>query len=213
MDKLTRQEREQVERRELIIEKAEELVCQYGFANMSMDELAKVTELTKRTLYRYFTCKEDLVYAVALKGYGKLYSMIKNQNKKELTGYEKVRLSYYAYYEFFNKYPYLSQLTTIISAVKSRSTDIEIPYRKGFMELDQLLFKELLSMFTDGKKDGSIRSDVDINYLAFSSIFVAVGFFHILSVSGNTYTGHFGLNKEDFITFTLDMLIESLKSK
>lgn len=78
LEKLTRREREQLEREKLIITKAEELFCKHGFEKkVSMDDLAKESEFTKRTIYRYFTCKEDLFFAVALRGNQRLYDMIK----------------------------------------------------------------------------------------------------------------------------------------
>lgn len=213
MEKLTRREREQLERKEIIISKAEELFCKHGFEKVSMNDLAKESEFTKRTIYRYFTCKEDLVFAVALRGYNRLFDIIKSQSQKGNTGFEKIRLSYYAYYDYFCQYPQLVQLTNMSGAVKSSSADIDVPYRQKLMDFDKHLFEELIRMFLDGKSDGSIRSDLEISHLAFSSIFVAIGFFQMLSLSGSTYTNHFGLDKEEFIKFTLEMLVDSLKNK
>jgi AcrR family transcriptional regulator len=213
LSELKRHQREQLEREETIISKAEELFCIYGFEKTSMDELAKVSEYTKRTIYRYFTCKEDLYFAVALKAYKQLWDMIKTASQNGATGFEKIRLSYYAYYEFFCKFPQLLKIINMSSVIKSSLTDIEVPYRQKLMDFDKLLFGSLTQMFFDGKSDGSIRSDLEVSQLAFSSIFMAAGFFQMLSLSGNTYTNHFGLDKEAFIKFTIEMLIDSLRKK
>ncbi len=213
MEKLTRREREQLEREKLIITKAEELFCKHGFEKVSMDDLAKESEFTKRTIYRYFTCKEDLFFAVALRGNERLYDMIKNCSNEGNTGFEKIRLYYYAYYEFFCKYPRLLQLMNMVGVIKSTSTDKDLPFRQKCINFDNRLFEELIQMFLNGKADGSIRSDLDISQLAFSSIFVAAGFFQMLSLSGNTYTQHFDLDKENFIKFTIEMLVDSLRNK
>lgn len=213
MKELTRHEREQFERKESIISKAQELFCKHGFENVSMDNLAKECEFTKRTIYRYFTCKEDLFFSVALRGYIHLFDTIKNESQKGNTGFEKIRLSYYAYYDHFCKFPDLTQLTNMGGVIKSNSIGMIIPYREKFTDLDSCLFEELIKMFHEGKADGSIRSDLEISTLAFSSIFVATGFFQMLSLSGNTYTKHFGLDKEGFIKFTIEMLVDSLKPR
>lgn len=212
LNKLTKRERELLEREEAIISKAEELFCKYGFEKVSMDNIAKESEYTKRTVYRYFTSKEELFFAVASKGYNKLFDMLKSQSQQGKTGFEKIRLAYYAYYEYFCKYPELAKLINMAGTVKLSSKDLDKPYRRKFMEVDKSLFEELIKGFQEGKSDGSIRSDLDITHLALSSIYVAVGFFQILSVSGDTYTKYFGLNREEFIKFTIERLLEPVKN-
>lgn len=215
MEELTKRQREQLEREETIISKAEELFREHGFEKVSMDNIAKKSEFTKRTLYRYFTCKEDLFFAVALKGFKELLHMIKVKSQKGNTGLEKIRLSYYAYYDFYSSFPKLLQLinVNIGGALKSNSVGMDIPYREKFMDFDSHLFEELITMFNEGKADGSVRSDLEISQIAFSSIFVATGFFQLLSLSGSTYTNHFGLDQDEFIKFTIEMLVDSLKNK
>ncbi|AZV57872.1 TetR/AcrR family transcriptional regulator [Clostridium sp. AWRP] len=213
MKELTRREHEQLERKEAIISKAEELFCKYGFEKVSMDTLAKECEFTKRTIYRYFTCKEDLFFAVALRGYNRLFDMMKNDIQKGTTGFEKIRLSYYTYYDYFCKFPELIQLINMSGIIKSRSVGMNVPYRNKFTDLDKCLFEELIKTFHEGKTDGSIRSDLEISELAFSSVFVVTGFFQLLSLSGNTYTNHFGLDKKQFAKFTIEMLVDFLKNK
>jgi len=213
LKELTKREREQLEREEFIVSKAEELFCKYGFEKVSMDNLAKESEFTKRTIYRYFTCKEDLFFAVALGGYKRLYDMIKNQSLNSNIGLEKIRLAYYAYYDFFFRFPQLLQLINMHGVIKSASADMEVPYRQKFMDFDKCLFEGLIQMFLDGQSDGSIRSDLEIYQLSFSSIFITTGFFQMLSLSGSTFTEHFSLDKDAFIKFTIEMQVDSLKSK
>ncbi|WP_270567091.1 TetR/AcrR family transcriptional regulator [Clostridium beijerinckii] len=211
MKELTRQEKERLERENIIVSVAEDLFCKSGFEKVSMDNLAKECEFTKRTIYRYFTCKEDLFFAVSLRGYKNLFKMIQSESQKGNTGFEKIRLSYYAYYNYFCNFPEMVQLTNTCGVIKSNSEGMNIPYRDKFTDLDKCLFEELIKMFHEGKTDGSIRSDLEISTLALSSIFVATGFFQMISLSGNTYTNYFGLDKEAFIKFTIEMLLDSFK--
>lgn len=213
MKELTRRQREQLEREDAIVSKAEKLFCKHGFEKVSMNDLAKEAEFTKRTIYRYFTSKEDLYFAVALRGFQRLFDMIKSKSRKGNTGFEKIRMSYYAYYEFFCKFPRLVQLINMSGVIKSDTEDKNVPYRKKFIDFDKHLFEELIGMFIEGKSDGSIRSDLEISQLALSSIFVTSGFFQMLSLSGNTYTQHFSLDKEAFIKLTIEMLLDSLRNK
>ncbi len=61
-----------------------------GYTNTSMDALAERCEYTKRGIYRYFVCKEDLYYAVLLKGHSGLLQYIQEKVKYSDISYEKM---------------------------------------------------------------------------------------------------------------------------
>lgn len=197
---------------ETIIATAEKLFCGQGYENTSMDDIAKVSEYTKRTIYRYFINKEDLFFAVILKGYRQLMYMI-TQNNGEASGFDKIRSAYYGFYEFYKQFPQLLQLINRSGTIKSASANSETPYMHKFLEADQHLFENLLQMFMAGKADRSIRSDVELPMLASSSVFMATGFFQILSLSGDTYTRHFGMDKDVFVKYSIDMMLDTLRNK
>ncbi len=54
-----------------------------------MNELAKEVEYTKRTIYKYFSCKEDLFFAVVLRGYKRLWDNVKIEVQKAKQGLKK----------------------------------------------------------------------------------------------------------------------------
>lgn len=209
---LSKREREQQEREHIIIETAIELFNEYGFENVSMDTIAQKSEFTKRTVYRYFSSKEDLFFATALKGHQYLYDMLIETTKKGITGFDKIRYSFYTYYEFISRYPKLAQLVNRHRYAKSENTELTSAFYKKFINLDHLLFQSLSQTFVQGKEDGSIRSDLDINQLAFSSIYIATGFFQLISFTGETYPKHFGFGKDAFIQFSIERLLESIKA-
>lgn len=176
-----------------------------------MDMIAQKSEFTKRTVYRYFSSKEDLFFATAFKGHQYLYEMLFEAIQQGNTGFEKVRLSYIAYYEFILKYPELARLVNQRRYLNSENAQQVSPNYRKFMEIDQLLFENLRKIFVQGQEDGSIRSDLAINQLAFSNIYIAVGFFQLVSFTGDTYPKHFGYEKDSFIQFSIDRLLESIK--
>ncbi len=54
----------QMEPKERIASKAEELFMQYGIRSVSMDDIANNLGMSKKTLYQYFADKDELVEAV-----------------------------------------------------------------------------------------------------------------------------------------------------
>lgn len=212
MNKLTRREREQQNTIETVISTAEELFCSQGYDNTSMDDIAKASEYTKRTIYRYFINKEDLFFAAALKGYRQLICMI-GENNEYLSGFNKIQSAYYAFFEFYKQFPQSFKLITMSGIVKSVSANSETPYMHEFMKSDKQLFESIVNMFMIGKADNSIRADVNLQMLAFSSVFMAVGFFQMISLYGNTYTNHFGMDEDLFIKFSIDIMLDTFRNK
>ncbi len=83
---VSRRERERRRREQDIINVAEELFVENGFESTSMDRIAERAEFTKRTVYQYFNSKEDLFYAVVLKGVKPLLEYIQAAMAKGNTG-------------------------------------------------------------------------------------------------------------------------------
>jgi AcrR family transcriptional regulator len=210
---LSRREREQLERENYIISKSIELFFEYGFENVSMDQIAKESEFTKRTVYRYFQSKEDLYFAAALQGHQSLYKILKEAQSKGDTGYEKLRSTFYAYYDYCKTYPSLAQLVNKRQYSKIQNEDITSPFYKKFLEVDQLIFDEMRQLFESGIADKSIRFDMDIEYLTYTTIFSVVSFFHLYTFTGKSFTSHLNLDNDKFVSFTIEQMLDQIKAK
>ena len=68
MENISRRDREKLTRENEIIQAAENIFRLEGYENASMDDIAREAQFTKRTLYQYFPSKDDLFFAVLLKG-------------------------------------------------------------------------------------------------------------------------------------------------
>ncbi len=212
MSELSKRDKEKIQRENEIIDKAEKLFCLNGFDNTVMNELAKEVEYTKRTIYKYFSCKEDLFFAVILRGYKKLWHSVKIESAKGKTGFEKIKFSYFAFHKFYCVEPSLLSLMGMIGVVKSKNSYTEIPFKEKFFSFNKFMFDEIQEMFEIGKNDGSIRNDIDIPTLMYSSIFTLTGFFNLLSVTGKSYLNNFNIDEEKFIETTLALFIDSLRA-
>lgn len=62
----TRKQREIQQREKLILETARRMMLEKGYIGLSMDRIATEIEYSKGTIYQHFTCKEDLVAALAV---------------------------------------------------------------------------------------------------------------------------------------------------
>ena len=181
-------EREREQRRNDILDAAETLFFSKGYDNVSMNGIAKEVGLGKATLYIYFNNKEELFFAVVLRGVTILNTIIKEKVEKEDTGLDKLVAFKKAYNEFirtysdyFKAYNYFQSgrfdLSDMLhgdySEIMMQSMLYSIHLPSNFLNIDvneniKEIFKQRKEIFFTlyksielGINEGTIRSDVD----------------------------------------------------
>lgn len=208
--KLSRREKEKKTREVEIIVAAEKIFFQKGYDGASMDEIAKEAQFTKRTVYQYFTNKEDLYFAVALKWFKQLFSYFEEALKKGTNGYEKFRLSGLAYYQFSKDFPSAFRLLNYCNVIKTNKDSSS--YFQEMMQLGNTMFPKFADSIEEGKRDGSIRVDLDPKMGAFSAVYLLIGFLNLLSEKGDNIKKYHQLEQEDFIHYGLDLLSAAIRN-
>jgi AcrR family transcriptional regulator len=211
MENPNRREREKNMREGEIISAAEKIFCLKGFDDTSMDEIAKEAQFTKRTLYQYFTNKEELYFAAVLKGLKSLFTYLQKAADNEQTGYLKLFQLSKCYYSFYKDFPETLRLINYIGYVKRKSQE-DSQRKKDLLKFNNELFKFVAFIINEGKADGSIRNDLDSTKASFSLTFMMTGFFNQLSITGETFTENFELDLENFSFFSIDLLLNSIKN-
>jgi len=210
--KPSRQERERIALVQTVTQRAEELFRENGYENTTIDALAASSEYTKRTIYRYFVSKEDLYFAVMLKGHLQLLDVIHGGASGGATGLDKITMAYNALFEFFRDNGWFFDLTAQLKSIESKRDPGELPYYKEYAGCVDSLHKEIVGLFLTAHDDKSIRIDVDPRQLGFSSTFILNGFFHMLRLYGDFFNRQLNMDKEQFIGFTIDLLFRSLQT-
>ena len=208
---ISRREREKQARKIEIINAAEDLFFADGFENTSMDVIAKKAQFTKRTLYQYFINKEDLFYAVVLRGVEQLDQYFRKALDNGKTALEKIRLSNRAFYQFYKDHPITFRM--IYYKPSNNSNRDASPHYQEIMRMQDLTFQNYAAVIEGGKKDGSIRNDLDAKKAAHFAIFSTIGFLIDMSDINDAYWKKYNLEKEDFILFSCDLLADSVSSK
>lgn len=96
-----RRNREKLARREAIIACARELFLSKGFNATTMDEIAQRAELSKGTLYLYFSSKEELYVTVMSEGLKILFDRIEETFKLDLPPDQVIRKLGEVYYRYY----------------------------------------------------------------------------------------------------------------
>ena len=156
-----------------ILEAAQDAFLQNGYHKTDMRQIAKIVGIDKRTIYRYFSSKEALAFAIWQKVLG--YIMDFGANAKGQTGYDRLGNMLYMYMKevesnqniikflgefdhvFSGEYPHIEEAEQFVSYITTRENGISKLLKEGVM-------------------DKSIRDDMDVDLTAstISNIMLAI---------------------------------------
>lgn len=210
MPEIARREREKQAREEDILDAAEKIFGKMGFEGALMEDIAKEAQFTRKTLYQHFGNKEELLSAVILRGFKLLLVSIRDGIDRESNGIGRLRSMGAAYYKFFMEHMDFFGLINYSSRMKYMGGEEQ---RSEFAKTDNALFQIVAEAIQTGKSDGSIRKDTDTAMATASVVFTMTGFFCEFALSGRTFTEHLSMEPDKFIQYTLDLLLESFRSR
>jgi len=213
VDSPSRTELEKERKRDAILKAAEKLFLSKGYAETSMNDLAEKSQFTKRTIYSYFTCKEDLFCAVIRIWYEELFAEMKRLVPETGSGLERIRQSCFCYYELYRKKPVALNLMNALAPVKAARNSVDLPNYPKLSDFKTMLIGLITQLFEDGKKDGSIRTDIATPELVASFVFTLTGYFNILSLNGKSYIKYFGFDEMLFVKNGITLLVDSVKKE
>jgi len=145
---------EEIEIKDRILAKAEETFFQFGYTRVRMDEIAEGLGISKKTLYKYFNSKEDLL--------------------RTIVGTIKVRIKTNCDIICDNReMDFIVKLKNLMSYIAKQSSKLQGPLpqdlQKNFpqiwIEINDYRKKESFNKFSelinDGVREGAFRSDID----------------------------------------------------
>ncbi|PIW70315.1 MAG: hypothetical protein COW08_02500 [Ignavibacteriales bacterium CG12_big_fil_rev_8_21_14_0_65_30_8] len=137
-----------------ILNSADELFLKYGFKKVTMDEIAQDLGISKKTIYKYFSSKKDLVLSIL------------ELKKQEVNNY-LTNLIKDTELDFISK---LKRLMNFIGTVTVRLTSpVASDIQKNFPEVWNDLMKHrkqntlrvFTSLINEGIKENVFRDDID----------------------------------------------------
>lgn len=193
-----------------VTEAALQLFMSDGVANTSVTQIAKASDLTPMSVYRYFGTKEKLVFHVwqyALTVFYQHYDARYQEIKRESgTGYDRFVTCMRAYSILYKEYPqwysYTHEMFTYRASPKeTESTDLKSVFWQYY---DKEIPIPALRALREGVEDGSINENVNI--------------YAVYQILLNAYTGttlyetvSFGVSPEDIIKITGNLIANYIK--
>jgi|FLOH01.1.fsa_nt_gi TetR/AcrR family transcriptional regulator, cholesterol catabolism regulator len=141
------------EKIKIIVEKVAKLYCEYGIKSVTMDDISHTLAISKKTLYNYFSDKEELVWAVIehLNKERQIdFSIHKNKNSNAIE-------ELFYYYEIQ------------VQMIKNHKPTFVYDLRKYFPEIyihfqknkQNRILESVKDNLVKGKKEGLYRSDLN----------------------------------------------------
>lgn len=210
MQKITsKREMNKTQKRAALLEAAEKLFLQNGFDNTSIEDIAAEARLTKRTLYQYFLSKEDLYFAVALKGARMLLEVFTSEMEEGATALEKIRLANRAHLKFYKEH---FGLFRILNYKPSNQMNCEAsPNFRELEEIDRARLHYYARFVEEARADGSISPGIDARKAVFFAVYSAFSLLYAMAALDKGMWAALGLQENDFLDFSFDMISGALK--
>ena len=187
-----------------IIDAAERLFFSKGYNNSTMDEVAKESGFTKRTLYSYFTSKEEIYEKIKERGYLILNDLFLEALEKEKNSLEilKIRAMGYSFLKFERDYS--GYFKSIFES-------------EGYMTECQLLEETTLDMLQtcikEGVKKGEITDKIDCVSISLILWSVLMGFVNTFSRKEEYIKGYFKKDIREVTENGFDFILNSIKKE
>jgi len=156
-----RKERERTERRETIIDAAEEVINDKGFDAATVDEIAERAELGKGTLYLYFKSKTSIYLAISERGSKILNSEMAKIITLDLTGLEMLRKLGEKYLKFIQANPIYFNAFAFYENMMDQERLAESEIAQNCEKHAREAMTYIVRSLQIGMQDGSVDSSYD----------------------------------------------------
>ncbi len=172
-----------------------------------MNEIATLSEFTKRTLYQYFEDKADLYLSVLLYHYEKMVTVLENTDYIGANGLEVLSQNLYGQYEYYKRHPEVFRIMYDIGNVRTQTTNPKI---SEFLALDLRITKSIKAIIESGQQDGSISKADDVLTTTLNFKFLLTAIFDKLIIIGSNYAKHINKSEDELAKGLFDLIIKTL---
>ncbi|MFT8348937.1 TetR/AcrR family transcriptional regulator [Clostridium saccharoperbutylacetonicum] len=215
MGMLERKEKEKQIRRNDIINAAEKVFVDKAFENSTMDDIAKEAEFTKKTIYSYFSSKEELYYEIMLKGFLMINELVEKKLSKifDKTESEKIKTMGMCFIEFKDKYPahfkammdYQNKDEDFHS--KNKSTIVGKCYEEGEVTID--ILKKCVAR---GIETGEFSNKIDPIAIVFTLWSHLMGLIWLIDKKEKYINNSYNKTMSELIDVGFEIVINSIRS-
>jgi AcrR family transcriptional regulator len=204
---------EKQQRENRIIDMAEPVFFQNGYAATTIIEIAQASGYNKRSIYLYFKDKEEIFLAVVLRGLTRLYDSLEAASKTN-----DLRAMGQAFFDFSLAHPdYLKLImvyeanTCVYQAGSSKGdTRLSGPYKKRCQEKTDAMAQLMTQCLAGAIAQGQIETQLTPEQLMLILWGQVFGVIQIILMRRQGFDETYGMSYEDLFSTFLDMTTKAL---
>ena len=199
-----RKEREKEQRRNDIITSAERIFFSKGFENATMDDVAASAELSKGTLYLYFKSKEDLQFAIFMRGSDVLIELMEKRISEDFDGYTNLLMLAESFIAFSKNHRNYFDLFMHFESSKMEGLNIDKNHIAEYLK-EQSPLTIVTQQVRRGIEDGSLRKDLPLEVFSATLWSQMLGVLLVLNNKADLYEV-FNLKAEEILMTHLELV-------
>lgn len=158
-------------KKEEVIKAARELFELYGFKKVSMDEIAKKSNVTKRTIYTYFKDKNDLIKYFLYEELGNMKDMVSEIENENMDFAKKIHKLISTLLEYRKSSKILQKFS-----MESKNLSLGIA-NEGYDIVNKTIINEVKTLLEKAIKEGHVKKcNTDLSSFIIYKIYVALMF-------------------------------------
>lgn len=159
-----RRKRQMAERRQRILESAQRLFREAGYDNVTMQDIADASEVSKGGIYLQFRNKEDLILALVQSSFDRLEELMAVAATKPGSACERLEHIARAYIQHVLEEPGKGDHFWLLARLTpDPASENQAQVRERISRLNEVVAR----VFEEGTKDGTVRADLNAKNLIF----------------------------------------------
>lgn len=205
-----RRESERETREKRIIDVAERIFREKGINETSMDEVARMSDFTKRSLYQYFSGKEDLLFAVAIRQLSKTDFIPPNETENEaVNALDWLQQSCLRFFDICQANPHGTEIVN--RAFMAIDTVPTGKWKVKFQNRTMEYYKTIVTVMKLGISQGTLRFDLEPDKAAFTFIFFLTHFIRYIPHDPDQMNPYRPMPTEVLYSYSLNLLLDSIR--
>jgi AcrR family transcriptional regulator len=205
-----RRAEEKEQRREAIVDAAEQVFTTTGFEAATMEDVAKVARVSRALVYLYFKNKSELHFAICARALRLLRERFIAAAEQHARGYDQVVALGAAYIAFADEYPWYFLALSRFEAhapedVEDGSTE------QSVLECGRAVHQVTVDCLVRGMRDGSVRADLDNPLLAAMSLWAFTHGLIQLARTKRHFFSQIGITTPQFAEYAIDFGMRGLR--
>ncbi len=207
--KMTRKQMERQSRQQFVLTATRKLLAEKGIENTSMEDIAAEADYTRRTLYAYFSSRDEILLMVFTEDLAHRWAEQQKAIEKPASGLEKIVAWGQSFYEYARTHPHSMHLQVYWDFKGIDRDRINEEVFSNFESINNALAEGLRGIFSLGVSDKSLRPDINIDLCISQYLYTLRSILH--RALSPTYS-FASFDPDEYVAHYLDLFTRAIRN-